>query len=70
VIICGTPVALRDQSYLADSTGNEPATRSYPMGVSSHVIQGNAYFTDWSQNVKFEALNVCRHNDPMTHNHG
>ncbi|WP_328516395.1 PAAR-like domain-containing protein [Ralstonia pseudosolanacearum] len=37
--------------------------------MSSHVIKGKAYFTDWSPNVKFEGLNVCRHTDPMTHNH-
>jgi hypothetical protein len=70
VFVCGTPVALRDQSYLANSTGDEPATRNLGMGVSSHTIKGKAYFIDWSPNVKVEGLNVCRHNDPMTHNHG
>ncbi|MEF3062997.1 PAAR-like domain-containing protein [Ralstonia solanacearum] len=60
---------VRDQSYLASSTGNEPATEQFAKGVSSHVIKGKAYFTDWSPNVKFEGLNVCRHTDPMTHNH-
>ena len=39
------------------------------MGVSSHTIKGKAYFTNWSVNVKFEGLNVCRHTDPTTHNH-
>jgi hypothetical protein len=70
VFICGTPIALRDVSYLSDSTGNEAATRAFPMGVASHVITGDAYFVDWSPNVKVEGLNVCRHSDPMTHNHG
>ncbi|WP_426338230.1 DUF4150 domain-containing protein [Pseudoduganella sp. S-14] len=70
VAICGTPLALRDVSYLANSIGDEPATRSLGMGVSSHTIKGDAYFTDWSPNVKVEGLNVCRNTDPMTHNHG
>lgn len=69
VFICGTPMALRDQSYLANSTGNEPATRNFPMAVASHVVQGKAYFVDWSPNVKVEGLNVDRHGDPTTHNH-
>ncbi len=70
VFICGTPIALRDVSYLDNSIGNEPATRNFGMGVSSHTIKGKAYFTDWSPDVKVEGLNVCRHIDPMTHNHG
>ncbi|CAA2107851.1 DUF4150 domain-containing protein [Variovorax paradoxus] len=70
VFICGTPAAVRNKSFLANSIGNEPATRAFPMGVVSHTIKGDAYFVDWSPNVKFEGLNVCRHTDPMTHNHG
>lgn len=70
VFICGTPLALRDVSYLANSIGNEPATRTLGMGVASHTITGKAFFTDWSGNVKVEGLNVCRNIDPMTHNHG
>ncbi len=69
VFICGTPLALRDKSFMANSTGNEPATRNFPMGVSSHTIKGKAYFVDWSPNVKVEGLNVDRHQDPTTHNH-
>ena len=69
VFICGTPLALRDVSYLGNSTGNEPATWQLGQGVSSHVITGKAYFKNWSSNVKVEGLNVCRHDDPMTHNH-
>jgi hypothetical protein len=69
VFICGQPLALRDKSYLDNSTGNEPATRSFPMGVSTHTITGKAYFVKWSEDVKVEGLNVCRHLDPMTHNH-
>ncbi|MDR0702967.1 MAG: DUF4150 domain-containing protein [Azoarcus sp.] len=33
-------------------------------------MTGKAYFTNWSPDVKIEGLNVCRHVDPMTHNHG
>ena len=70
VFICGAPLALRDVSYLANSIGNEPATRNFPMGISSHTIKGKAFFINWSPDVKVEGLNVCRHTDPMTHNHG
>lgn len=69
VFICNTPVALKDVSYLANSIGNEPATMAFAKGQKTGVIKGKAYFTDWSPNVKFEGLNVCRHFDPMTHNH-
>ncbi|WP_220815175.1 DUF4150 domain-containing protein [Pseudomonas paralcaligenes] len=69
VFVCGTPVAKKDVSYLADSTGDEPATRQLGMGLHSKVITGKAYFVDWSPDVKVEGLNVCRHTDPMTHNH-
>lgn len=70
VFICKTALALRDVSYLANSIGNEPATRALGMGVSSHIIKGNTYFTTWSPDVKVEGLNVCRHFDRTTHNHG
>ncbi|NMG72725.1 DUF4150 domain-containing protein [Parazoarcus communis] len=70
VFVCGTPVAKKDVSYLANSTGNEPATWAFKRGDRSHVITGKAYFIDWSPDVKVEGLNVCRHTDPMTHNHG
>jgi len=70
VFICGTPIALKDVSYLATSTGNEPATESFQQGLATGVIKGKAYFTSWSSDVKVEGLNVCRHEDLMTHNHG
>ncbi|WP_423600247.1 DUF4150 domain-containing protein [Roseateles sp. MS654] len=69
VFICRKPLALRDKSFLTKSTGNEPATRSFAMGVATHTITGDAYFVNWSSDVKVEGLNVCRHLDPMTHNH-
>lgn len=70
VFVCGTPIALKDVSFLAQSTGNEAATRALGMGLVSRTITGDAYFCDWSVDVKVEGLNVCRHTDPMTHNHG
>ncbi len=69
VFVCGTPVAKKDQSYLANSTGNEEATWTVGQGYFTGVITGKAYFVDWSPDVKVEGLNVDRHTDPMTHNH-
>lgn len=70
VFVCGTPVAKKNVSYLASSTGNEAATWAFQRGDRSGVITGKAYFVDWSPDVKVEGLNLCRHTDPMTHNHG
>ncbi|MDH0868136.1 DUF4150 domain-containing protein [Mitsuaria sp. GD03876] len=68
VFICGTPLALKDKSYLEKSTGNEPATSAFQKGVATGVIKGKAYFVDWSADVKVEGLNVCRNVDPTWHN--
>jgi Domain of unknown function (DUF4150) len=68
VFICGTPLALKNQSYLANSVGNEAATQAFAKGVSTGVIKGKAYFVDWSPDVKVEGMNVCRHTDPTWHN--
>ncbi|MGU9648465.1 PAAR-like domain-containing protein [Salmonella enterica] len=70
VFICKTMVAQKDRSFFSTSQGNEPATPGFQKGVSSGVIKGKAYFKSWSPNVKFEGLEVPRHNDLMTHNHG
>ncbi|WP_338848505.1 DUF4150 domain-containing protein [Massilia sp. W12] len=69
VFICGTSVSLKDKSYFATSTGNEPATEQFQKGIVSGVIKGKAYFASWSADVKIEGFNVCRHVDLMTHNH-
>ncbi|MBT3048517.1 MAG: PAAR-like domain-containing protein [Candidatus Thiodiazotropha sp.] len=68
VFISGLPVAKKDHSFIKTSTGNEPAAG--PKGLKTGVKKGKAYFTSWSMNVKVEGLNVCRHTDGMTHNHG
>jgi hypothetical protein len=69
VFIKRTEIALKNVSYFSTSTGNEPATMTLPKGIVTHVLKGKAVFIDWSSNVKVEGLNVCRHFDPMTHNH-
>jgi len=69
VFIMGSEIALEDVSYFSTSTGNEPATQAFKKGIATGVIKGKSYFIDWSTNVKVEGLNVCRHFDPMTHNH-
>jgi hypothetical protein len=70
VFIKKKEVALKNVSFFSTSSGNEGATRAFKKGVSTSVIKGKCFFTDWSANVKFEGLNVCRHLDTMTHNHG
>ncbi|HCR9769215.1 TPA: DUF4150 domain-containing protein [Citrobacter koseri] len=70
VFICKTMVAQKDRSFFSTSQGNEPATPGFQKGISSGVIKGKAYFKSWSPNVKFEGLEVPRHDDLMTHNHG
>ena len=69
VSMYGKPVALRDKSRIATSTGNEPATEAFKKGVKSGVIKGKAYFVKWSPNVFVESYNVPRHLDLMSHNH-
>ncbi|VUD46582.1 hypothetical protein TDB9533_00852 [Thalassocella blandensis] len=68
VFIKGKPVMLKDKSYFSTSSGNEAAAG--PKGISTGVKKGKAYFTSWSMDVKVEGLNVCRHSDLTTHNHG
>ncbi|BFM19632.1 hypothetical protein R50076_06810 [Gilvimarinus japonicus] len=70
VCIGNSAVALKDQSYLDKSTGNEPATKNFSQGLSTATIKGKTYFTDWSQDVKIEGLNVCCNMHSTTHNHG
>jgi hypothetical protein len=67
VTIGGNPMA-KQSSFLAKSTGNEPAQPTGG-GVVSHVIQGKAYFTSFSVDVSIEGEPATRHLDMMTHNH-
>jgi hypothetical protein len=64
-------LALKDQSFYKSSPlGNEAATRSFGGSPISHVITGKTYFQAWSMDVKVEGMNVGRHTDAMTSNHG
>ena len=64
VKIKGKEVMLKDKSFYKTSPlGNEAATRSFGANVISHVITGKTYFIMWSMDVKFEGLNVDRHDD-------
>jgi hypothetical protein len=70
VKIKGKEVMLKDKSFYKTSPlGNEAATRSFGANVISHVITGKTYFIMWSMDVKFEGLNVDRHDDMTTSNH-
>ena len=69
VQITGKEVMLKNKSYFKQSTGDEAATRSTPMGVVTHTITGKVYFNSWSMDVKVEGENVVRHLDMTTHNH-
>ncbi len=69
VFIMNKPVAVKDMSFLHNSIGNATATPAFQKGVATQELRGKSYFVDWSPNVKFEGLNVCRHLDPTTHNH-
>ena len=58
VQITGKEVMLKNKSYFKQSTGDEAATRSTPMGVVTHTITGKVYFNSWSMDVKVEGENV------------
>lgn len=70
VKIKGKPVCLEDKSSFKKCTGNEPATKSFGMGVVSHQINGKTYFVTHSPDVVVEGNCVTRHLDMTTSNHG
>jgi hypothetical protein len=69
VKISGKEVILKNNSYFKTSTGDE-AGCAPKKGVITSKIKGKAYYNSWSMDVKFEGLNVARHLDLTTHNHG
>jgi len=69
VKIAGQEVMLKNHSYISTSTGNE-AGSAPQKNIITRTNRGKAYFAGWSMDVKIEGLNVPRHLDPMTHNHG
>lgn len=71
VLICNKMAALEKDSCLKTSMGNEAAKPSSMQGgVVTKTTKGKAFFTKWSDDVKFEGKGVCRHVDLTTHNHG
>jgi hypothetical protein len=71
VKIGGQPIALKNQSYFKSSPlGNEAATKGFGAGIASQQMGGKTYFAMWSMNVRAEGMNVCRHMDIATSNHG
>lgn len=66
VKIQGDPTALKDQSYISTSTGDEGGTQGG--GVLTHKTKGKAVATFWSLTVKIEGANVVRHGDPAGQN--
>lgn len=69
VKIRGKQIMQRSKSYFSKSVGDMPATEGFKKGILTGKINGKAYFAAWSPNVLVQGLNVCRHLDPMTHNH-
>ena len=68
VKVHGQPAVLRNKSYFNKSKGNTAATRNLGMGVVSHTIEGNTYFSSWSNKVLIEGNNAARHFDLTSHN--
>jgi hypothetical protein len=62
-------VGKKNISSYSKSTGDEPATRSFGMGVITHNITGPMKFAAWSMDVKAEGANLPRFMDLTTHNH-
>jgi uncharacterized Zn-binding protein involved in type VI secretion len=69
VKIGGAEIALKDKSNFKTSIGDEGGCAP-KHGVVTGKIKGKTFFTSWSMNVKVEGLNVTRHLDLTTHNHG
>jgi len=66
VKIQGEPTALKDQSKVKTSTGDEGGNQGG--GVITHKTKGQAVATFWSLTVKIEGKNVVRHGDPAGQN--
>lgn len=69
VKISGKEIMLKNQSYFKTLSGNEAGCAA-KKGVVSSKIKGKVYFVKWSMDVKVEGLNVDRHLDLTTNNHG
>jgi hypothetical protein len=67
VVIQGYPAGHRD-SYFATSTGNE-VSRNTGGGITSHAVQGAAYFASSSRDVLIEGKYAVRDGDLVTQGH-
>jgi hypothetical protein len=67
VMINGKEVMLKNISVFKKSTGDE-AGCAPKKGVVTSTNRGEANFTSWSMDVKFEGENIPRHLDMMGHN--
>ena len=66
VIVEGQPTALKDQSTISTSTGDEGGTQGG--GVVTHQTKGKAVAQFWSLDVKIEGKNAVRDGDPAGQN--
>ena len=62
-------IVLKNKSYFKKSTGDE-AGAAQKKGVVTSKNKGKVYFQAWSMDVKIEGVNVARHMDIATNNHG
>lgn len=53
-------VGMKNSSKYKKSSGDEAATTSLGMGVTSHQISNTTYFEAWSFDVRFEGANATR----------
>jgi hypothetical protein len=67
VVIQGYPAGHKD-SYFATSTGNE-VSRNTGGGITSHAVQGAAYFASSSRDVVIEGKYAVRDGDLLTQGH-
>lgn len=63
-------IGLKNDSNFKQCKGDEAATRSFGMNVSSHCIQGKTVAQAWSFDVKFEGQNALRLLDLTISNNG
>lgn len=68
VQIGGEQVSIKNSSNYKSSNGDEAATKSLGMGVTSHKLGNTTYFAAWSSDVKFEGENATRQLDLTTAN--
>jgi hypothetical protein len=69
VKIGGAEVGMKNSSNYKKSTGDEAATKTLGMNLTTHTIQGIMKHAAWSMDVKIEGANAIRHMDLTTHNH-